>query len=57
MIVIFIPQGNQVVALFKESIALVEYAKEHKKLARTFETPQGDGDKIYLAWRQKSSVG
>ncbi len=37
-------------------VDLVEYAKEHKELARAFESFPWDADKLYPGWREKLGV-
>ncbi len=37
-------------------VDLVEYAKEHKELARAFESFPWDADKLYPGWREKLEV-
>lgn len=39
-----------------KGIDLVEYAKEHKELARAFESFPWDADKLYPGWREKLGV-
>ncbi|HHL42168.1 MAG TPA: ribulose 1,5-bisphosphate carboxylase, partial [Hellea balneolensis] len=41
---------------WREGVDPVEYAKDHKELARAFETFQADADKIYPGWRAKLGV-
>ncbi|WP_274378724.1 RuBisCO large subunit C-terminal-like domain-containing protein [Desulforamulus profundi] len=36
-----------------KGIDLVEYAKEHKELARAFESFPQDADRLYPGWRDK----
>jgi ribulose-bisphosphate carboxylase large chain len=38
---------------WKAGVDLVEYAKEHRELARAFESFQNDADKLYPGWREK----
>ncbi|MBL4871643.1 MAG: hypothetical protein JKX72_11905 [Robiginitomaculum sp.] len=41
---------------WRKGIDPVGYAKEHKELARAFETFQADADEIYPGWRAKLCV-
>ena len=41
---------------WRKGIDPVEYAKDHKELARAFETFQSDADEIYPGWRVKLGV-
>ena len=41
---------------WRKGIDPIEYAKEHKELARAFETFQADADEIYPGWRAKLGV-
>ncbi|MBK1634498.1 ribulose-bisphosphate carboxylase [Rhodovulum adriaticum] len=41
---------------WKAGVNLVDYAKEHKELARAFESFQNDADKLYPGWREKLGV-
>jgi ribulose-bisphosphate carboxylase large chain len=41
---------------WRKGVDPVEYAKEHKELARAFETFQADADEIYPGWRAKLGV-
>jgi len=41
---------------WKAGVDLIEYAKEHKELARAFESFQADADKIYPGWQEKLGV-
>jgi ribulose-bisphosphate carboxylase large chain len=47
---------RQAEACWKEGADPVEYAKEHKELARAFESFAKDADEIYPGWRQKLGV-
>lgn len=47
---------RQAETCWREGIDPVEYAKDHKELARAFETFQADADKIYPGWREKLGV-
>ncbi|HFB54572.1 MAG TPA: ribulose 1,5-bisphosphate carboxylase, partial [Hellea balneolensis] len=38
---------------WREGVDPIEYAKEHKELARAFETFEKDADAIYPGWRAK----
>ncbi|TCP63234.1 ribulose 1,5-bisphosphate carboxylase large subunit [Rhodovulum bhavnagarense] len=41
---------------WKAGVNLVDYAKDHKELARAFESFQNDADKLYPGWREKLGV-
>ncbi len=41
---------------WKSGVDLIEYAKEHKELARAFESFSADADKIYPGWQEKLGV-
>ncbi|MCO8145413.1 ribulose-bisphosphate carboxylase [Rhodovulum tesquicola] len=41
---------------WKSGVDLVEYAREHRELARAFESFQNDADRLYPGWRQKLGV-
>ena len=41
---------------WRKGIDPVEYAKDHKELARAFETFQADADEIYPGWRAKLGI-
>ncbi|TCM85265.1 ribulose-bisphosphate carboxylase [Rhodovulum steppense] len=41
---------------WKSGVDLVEYAREHRELARAFESFQNDADRFYPGWRQKLGV-
>ena len=41
---------------WKSGVDLIEYAKEHKELARAFETFQADADAFYPGWQEKLGV-
>lgn len=47
---------RQAEACWRAGADPVEYAKEHKELARAFETFQADADQIYPGWRAKLGV-
>ncbi len=41
---------------WRKGIDPIEYAQEHKELARAFETFQADADEIYPGWRAKLGI-
>jgi ribulose-bisphosphate carboxylase large chain len=41
---------------WKAGVDLIEYAKEHKELARAFESFSADADKLYPGWQEKLGV-
>ncbi len=41
---------------WKAGVDLIEYAREHKELARAFESFAADADKLYPGWQEKLGV-
>ncbi|ARE41635.1 Ribulose bisphosphate carboxylase [Rhodovulum sp. P5] len=41
---------------WKSGVNLIDYAKEHRELARAFESFQKDADTLYPGWREKLGV-
>ena len=42
---------------WRQGVDLVEYAKEHRQLARAFESFPGDADDLYPGWRESLKAG